>query len=285
MKTKRSGLKVMYGIFILMPLIGLINSLGLFVLVKAIDDWQDFYWKILQKMQSYAEGFIDGFLSYFIICLIGFAFFVIVGLHLCDCLGFTVIQKDYEPTISHLPEYDANRERQRVAEIVKKVRTENTEVNRNFGILTYTDYKNSLQKFSKDLCTIQSKLHDDVVKHNVAEINRLTQLILKNTDDTEYNKGNLRRLPTEYIPTVQHLIQAYAGLNNDNVDTEEVNKTKEIISDALTKIVIMFENLLKESMSQDLMSLQVDTSVLLQKAELNGLYNQNDITRCVAQNK
>ena len=145
---------------------------------------------------------------------------------------------------------------------------------------TFEDYQLNLksniaylEKRAKDLDNVQVR---DVVK----KVTYLLCQIYRNTDDTEFNKGNLQKLNTYYIATFVKLLEKYIGLENiKGADLADANDLREKMVGEFGNFVEVFQNLLKESISSDLVDASVEMNVFNQMAVQNGVLEGTNVLK------
>jgi hypothetical protein len=120
-------------------------------------------------------------------------------------------------------------------------------------------------QLSKYIDTIE----DDYVKGLLKTIKHTWVEILENTDETEYNKGNIARLTKFFIPQFLNLVSKYQDI--EAFKTKEAKQSREQLKQAFEQSVTIFENIYQESISKELVNATVDADVFIQMAEMNGL--------------
>lgn len=112
-------------------------------------------------------------------------------------------------------------------------------------------------------------IEDDYVKGLLKTIKHTWVEILENTDETEYNKGNIARLTKFFIPQFLNLVSKYQDI--ETFKTKEAKQSREQLKQAFEQSVTIFENIYQESISKELVNATVDADVFIQMAEMNGL--------------
>lgn len=130
-------------------------------------------------------------------------------------------------------------------------------------------FQASLSDAGIQLSKYIDNIEDNDVKSLLKTIKHTWVEILENTDETEYNKGNIARLTNFFIPQFLNLVSKYQDI--ENFQTSEAQQSRKQLKQAFEKSVTAFEKIYQESISKELQSATIDADVFIQVAEMNGL--------------
>jgi hypothetical protein len=130
-------------------------------------------------------------------------------------------------------------------------------------------FQASLSDAGIQLSKYIDNIEDNDVKSLLKTIKHTWVEILENTDETEYNKGNIARLTNFFIPQFLNLVSKYQDI--ENFQTSEAKQSRKQLKQAFEKSVTAFEKIYQESISKELQSATIDADVFIQVAEMNGL--------------
>lgn len=145
---------------------------------------------------------------------------------------------------------------------------------------TLEDYQLNLQSNIAYLRKLVKDIGDKETKDITNKVIALLGQIYNNTDENEYNKGNLKKLNSYYNATFIKLLVKYKDLEQiEDSGLLEVIKAKKDMIAELPKFVTVYQNLLKESISSDLADMSVEMNVFNQLAVQNGVLDSTNVLK------
>lgn len=118
---------------------------------------------------------------------------------------------------------------------------------------------------------VNDAIPDEVMSRKIDRIGEITGRILDYQRRNPNQAGELRQFLNYYLPTTLKILQAYAQLDAQGVEGENISATKERIEGMMDKVVEGFEKQLDQLFKADAMDITADVEVLERMLDKDGL--------------
>ena len=126
----------------------------------------------------------------------------------------------------------------------------------------------------REIKLVNDAIPDPVMSAKIDRIGEITGKILDYQRKNPGKDSQLRSFLNYYLPTTLKILRAYAQLDAQGVDGENISAAKERIEGMMDKVVDGFENQLDKLFRDDAMDISSDVAVLEQMLEKDGLSGQ-----------
>lgn len=122
---------------------------------------------------------------------------------------------------------------------------------------------------------VNDAIPDPVMSEKIDRIGEITGKILDYQRQNPGKEGQLRSFLNYYLPTTLKILRAYAQLDAQGVEGENISAAKARIEGMMDKVVEGFENQLDKLFQDSAMDISTDVSVLEKMLEKDGLSGSN----------
>lgn len=122
---------------------------------------------------------------------------------------------------------------------------------------------------------VNDAIPDPVMSEKIDRIGEITGKILDYQRQNPGKEGQLRSFLNYYLPTTLKILRAYAQLDAQGVEGENISAAKARIEGMMDKVVEGFENQLDKLFQDSAMDISSDVSVLEKMLEKDGLSGSN----------
>ena len=112
----------------------------------------------------------------------------------------------------------------------------------------------------------------------IDRIEEITGKILKYQKEHPNKEGQLRSFLNYYLPTTLKILRAYAQLDAQGIEGENISAAKKRIEDMMDQVVYGFERQLDKLFQDDAMDITSDVEVLENMLRKDGLSDEGGIT-------
>lgn len=126
----------------------------------------------------------------------------------------------------------------------------------------------------REIQQVNDAIPDPVMSAKIDRIGEITGKILDYQRQNPGKDSQLRSFLNYYLPTTLKILRAYAQLDAQGVDGENISAAKTRIEGMMDKVVDGFENQLDKLFRDDAMDISSDVAVLEQMLEKDGLSGQ-----------
>ena len=123
----------------------------------------------------------------------------------------------------------------------------------------------------REIQQVNDAIPDPVMSAKIDRIGEITGKILDYQRQNPGKDSQLRSFLNYYLPTTLKILRAYAQLDAQGVDGENISTAKARIEGMMDKVVDGFENQLDKLFRDDAMDISSDVAVLEQMLEKDGL--------------
>ena len=127
----------------------------------------------------------------------------------------------------------------------------------------------------REIRAVNDAIPDPVMSAKIDRIGTITAKILDYQRRNPGKDAQLRSFLNYYLPTTLKILKAYAQLDAQGVEGENITAAKERIEGMMDKVVEGFETQLDKLFADRAMDISSDVSVLEQMLEKDGLSNRN----------
>lgn len=125
---------------------------------------------------------------------------------------------------------------------------------------------------------LNDDIDDPVMSQKIDRIGELTGKIFAYQKQSPSRAGQLRTFLNYYLPTTLKILKAYARMEDQGVEGENIRTAKARIEGMMDKVVEGFENQLDQLFRDDVLDVTTDIQVLEQMLEKDGLSGGDGIT-------
>ena len=122
-----------------------------------------------------------------------------------------------------------------------------------------------------ELRKISAGIADISISDKIYRIEQVAGLIFRTVEDYPEKLPQIRRFSSYYLPTTMKLLRAYAMLEKQGIDGENITTTKENIERILDTLVKGFEQQLDQLFRSDALDIATDIDVLENLLQQDGL--------------
>lgn len=125
---------------------------------------------------------------------------------------------------------------------------------------------------------LNDDIDDEVMSRKIDRIGEITGKIFAYQKQHPNRAGQLRSFLNYYLPTTLKILKAYARMEEQGIEGENIRSAKERIEGMMDKVVDGFEKQLDKLFQDDAMDIATDVQVLEQMLEKDGLSGNGGMT-------
>ena len=125
---------------------------------------------------------------------------------------------------------------------------------------------------------LNDDIDDEVMSQKIDRIGEITGKIFAYQKQNPNRAGQLRSFLSYYLPTTLKILKAYARMEEQGVEGENIRSAKERIEGMMDKVVEGFEKQLDRLFQDDAMDIATDVQVLERMLEKDGLSGGGGMT-------
>ena len=130
----------------------------------------------------------------------------------------------------------------------------------------------------REIREVNDDIPDEVMSAKIDRIEEITGKILKYQKEHPNKEGQLRSFLNYYLPTTLKILRAYAQLDAQGIEGENISAAKKRIEDMMDQVVYGFEKQLDKLFQDDAMDITSDVEVLENMLKKDGLSDEGGIT-------
>ena len=130
----------------------------------------------------------------------------------------------------------------------------------------------------REIRQVNDQIPDAVMSAKIDRIEEITGKILKYQKSHPNKEGQLRSFLNYYLPTTLKILRAYAQLDAQGIEGENISAAKKRIEDMMDQVVYGFEKQLDKLFQDDAMDITSDVEVLENMLKKDGLSDEGGIT-------
>ena len=130
----------------------------------------------------------------------------------------------------------------------------------------------------REIRQVNDDIPDAVMSAKIDRIEEITGKILKYQKEHPNKEGQLRSFLNYYLPTTLKILRAYAQLDAQGIEGENISAAKKRIEDMMDQVVYGFEKQLDKLFQDDAMDITSDVEVLENMLRKDGLSDEGGIT-------
>ena len=130
----------------------------------------------------------------------------------------------------------------------------------------------------REIRQVNDSIPDAVMSAKIDRIEEITGKILKYQKEHPNKEGQLRSFLNYYLPTTLKILRAYAQLDAQGIEGENISAAKKRIEDMMDQVVYGFERQLDKLFRDDAMDITSDVEVLENMLRKDGLSDGDGIT-------
>ena len=125
---------------------------------------------------------------------------------------------------------------------------------------------------------LNDDIDDEMMSQKIDRIGEITGKIFAYQKQNPNRAGQLRSFLSYYLPTTLKILKAYARMEEQGVEGENIRSAKERIEGMMDKVVESFEKQLDRLFQDDAMDIATDVQVLERMLEKDGLSGGSGMT-------
>ena len=130
----------------------------------------------------------------------------------------------------------------------------------------------------REIRQVNDAIPDEAMSAKIDRIEEITGKILKYQKEHPNKEGQLRTFLNYYLPTTLKILRAYAQLDAQGIEGENISAAKKRIEDMMDQVVSGFEKQLDKLFQDDAMDITSDVEVLENMLKKDGLSDEGGIT-------
>ncbi|MDE6260514.1 MAG: 5-bromo-4-chloroindolyl phosphate hydrolysis family protein [Oscillospiraceae bacterium] len=130
----------------------------------------------------------------------------------------------------------------------------------------------------REIRQVNDAIPDAAMSAKIDRIEEITGKILKYQKEHPNKEGQLRTFLNYYLPTTLKILRAYAQLDAQGIEGENISAAKKRIEDMMDQVVSGFEKQLDKLFQDDAMDITSDVEVLENMLKKDGLSDEGGIT-------
>ena len=130
----------------------------------------------------------------------------------------------------------------------------------------------------REIRQVNDEIPDEVMSAKIDRIEEITGKILSYQKSHPNKEGQLRTFLNYYLPTTLKILRAYAQLDAQGIEGENISAAKKRIEDMMDQVVSGFEKQLDKLFQDDAMDITSDVEVLENMLKQDGLSDEGGIT-------
>ena len=121
------------------------------------------------------------------------------------------------------------------------------------------------------LHALRGSIREEEMSQKIARLEAVTEKIFAQAKSDPDKRPQMRKFLDYYLPTVVKLLEAYAEMEAQGVEGENIRESKRRIEDAMDTLVTAFENQLDKLFESDALDLSTDIDVMERMLRADGL--------------
>ena len=130
----------------------------------------------------------------------------------------------------------------------------------------------------REIRQVNDEIPDEVMSAKIDRIEEITGKILAYQKAHPNKESQLRTFLNYYLPTTLKILRAYAQLDAQGIEGENISAAKKRIEDMMDQVVSGFEKQLDKLFQDDAMDITSDVEVLENMLKKDGLSDEGGIT-------
>ena len=130
----------------------------------------------------------------------------------------------------------------------------------------------------REIRQVNDEIPDEAMSAKIDRIEEITRKILNFQKAHPNKEGQLRTFLNYYLPTTLKILRAYAQLDAQGIEGENISAAKKRIEDMMDQVVSGFEKQLDKLFQDDAMDITSDVEVLENMLKKDGLSDEGGIT-------
>ena len=130
----------------------------------------------------------------------------------------------------------------------------------------------------REIRQVNDEIPDEVMSAKIDRIEEITGKILRYQKEHPNKEGQLRTFLNYYLPTTLKILRAYAQLDAQGSEGQNISAAKKRIEDMMDQVVSGFEKQLDKLFQDDAMDITSDVEVLENMLKKDGLSDEGGIT-------
>lgn len=130
----------------------------------------------------------------------------------------------------------------------------------------------------REIRQVNDEIPDEVMSAKIDRIEEITGKILKYQKEHPNKESQLRTFLNYYLPTTLKILRAYAQLDAQGIEGENISAAKQRIEGMMDQVVSGFEKQLDKLFQDDAMDITSDVEVLENMLKKDGLSGEGGIT-------
>ena len=167
--------------------------------------------------------------------------------------------------------------------IISKIRKEKSLKAENVVENTKTDYEIFIETLAQNINKMREYLKfqqlSTPIKSSLKNIILSCEKIKENTDNTEFNTGNIKDINTKYIAGILMLLENYINLKKTKDNSNDCVKTLTEIEKTICDSEITFEEIFKESIEKEILEANTNTKTFRVQASIPNAIVKSDNTQ------
>ena len=130
----------------------------------------------------------------------------------------------------------------------------------------------------REIRQVNDEIPDEAMSAKIDRIEEITSKILNYQKSHPNKEGQLRTFLNYYLPTTLKILRAYAQLDAQGIEGQNISAAKKRIEDMMDQVVSGFEKQLDKLFQDDAMDITSDVEVLENMLKKDGLSDEGGIT-------
>lgn len=130
----------------------------------------------------------------------------------------------------------------------------------------------------REIRQVNDEIPDEIMSAKIDRIEEITGKILRYQKEHPNKEGQLRTFLNYYLPTTLKILRAYAQLDAQGIEGQNISAAKKRIEDMMDQVVSGFEKQLDKLFQDDAMDITSDVEVLENMLKKDGLSDEGGIT-------
>lgn len=123
---------------------------------------------------------------------------------------------------------------------------------------------------------LNDAIPDEEMSERIARLEAITAKIFAQAESDPDKLPQMRKFLDYYLPTSLKLLEAYAEMDAQGIEGENISESKRRIEQTMGTLVTAFENQLDKLFQSDAMDLSADIDVMEKMLQVDGLAGDND---------
>ena len=135
-----------------------------------------------------------------------------------------------------------------------------------------SEYEKTLARLRE----LNDAIPDEEMSDRIARLEAVTAKIFAQAEDDPDKLPQIRKFLDYYLPTSLKLLEAYAEMDAQGIEGENISESKRRIEQTMGTLVTAFENQLDKLFQSDALDLSADIDVMEKMLQADGLAGDND---------